>query len=509
MANISYRESHKYKSKGAEYESYYKNKAWQRFLWSREQKIILKILEKHFKGRDVHLLDFACGTGRITELLENRVKTSTGIDVSGPMLAVARRKLKRTEIIETDITAENVLKPRKFNLITAFRFFLNAEPELRSAAIRAIAELLDEDGYFVFNDHQNSGSPWIKIRHEHYRKKNPEATFNVMSIEQMKNLAEEAGLEIIKIYPVGFFHPPKVPVLFQLNHVIDWAASKFNFLTRFSENPIAVCRRKKNFNSDTPIASKKSMETVGDIIRKTGEPGRLAIEAAKASMAFDIGKDCCLFYVPNVVNFDAKAGVLEYERLNGLVTLLDMAARKDERVIELLRKAGQALAVIHEKLVLPDQMKYELPAEWMTSPEENVFIHGDFAGFNLCFDESAGRLVILDWSSAPLLGRNATYGSRFFDIIWFVIFIFYGAPRRCLFNWDAPAMANAFLAGYAEHRPEIIPRLSGDFKPLMRRYYRKKVWYLAKQRSCYKAARYLLYQLLIYPRFARYRPGHG
>ena len=251
------------------------------------------------------------------------------------------------------------------------------------------------------------------------------------------------------------------------------------------------------------------MEIVGEIIRKTGKPETLVIEAAKASAAFDIGKDCGLFYVPKVVNFDAKTGVLEFERLNSLVTLLDMAARKDERVFELLKKAGQALAVVHEKLVLPEEMKYELPPEWMTSPGDNVFIHGDFAGFNLCFDESSDRLVILDWSSAPLLGRNVTYGSRFFDIIWLVIFLFYGAPRRCLFNWDAPAMANAFLSGYTERNPEIIQRLSGDFKPLMRRYYRKTVWYLAKQRSWYKAARYLLYQFMIYPGFARYHPGHS
>src|SRR4030042_232950 len=251
------------------------------------------------------------------------------------------------------------------------------------------------------------------------------------------------------------------------------------------------------------------MEIVGDIIRKNAEPGMLAIEAAKASKAYDIGKDCGLFYVPKIVNFDAQTGVLEFERLNGLVTLLDMAARKDERLLELLKKAGQALAIIHEKRVCPREMKHELPAEWTAYPDENVYIHGDFAGFNLCFDESFGRLVVLDWSSAPLLGRNITYGSRFFDIIWLVIFIFYGAPRRCLFNCDAQGMANAFLSGYAESRPEIIQRLSGDFKPLMRRYYRKTVWYLAKQRSWYKAARYLLYQFMIYPRFARYNPAHG
>lgn len=256
VAKISYRESHKYEGKGAEYEAYYQNKAWQRFLWSREQEIILRILEKYFTGKDIHLLDFACGTGRITELLENRVKTSTGIDVSGSMLAIAREKLKRTEIIETDITAENVLKPRKFNLITAFRFFLNAEPELRSAAIKAIAELLDEDGYLVFNNHQNSGSPWIKLRYTRHRKKNPEGTFNVMSIEQMKNLAEEAGLEIVEIYPAGFFNPPKVPVSYRLNRTIDWAAEKFRFMNQFSENLIAVCRLKKNPNCDNSATRK-------------------------------------------------------------------------------------------------------------------------------------------------------------------------------------------------------------------------------------------------------------
>ena len=256
VPKVSYKESHKYEAKGAEYEAYYQNKAWQRFLWSREQEIILKILEKYFTGKDVHLLDFACGTGRITEFLENRVKTSTGVDVSGSMLAIAKEKLKRTELIESDITAENILKPRKFNLITAFRFFLNAELELRSAAIKELAELLDEDGYLVFNNHQNSGSPWIKLRYAHYLKKNPEGTFNVMSIEQMKNLVKEAGLEIVEIYPTGFFNPPKIPVSFHLNRAIDWAAGKFRLMNRFSESPVAVCRKKKNHKSGASTARK-------------------------------------------------------------------------------------------------------------------------------------------------------------------------------------------------------------------------------------------------------------
>ena len=256
MAKDSYRDSHKREAKGAEYETYYQKSVWYGYLSSREHEIVLKILDKYLKGKDVHFLDFACGTGRITEFLENRVKTSTGVDVSGSMLDVAGKKLKRTELIKTDITEENILKPRKFNLITAFRFFLNAEPELRSAAIKALAELLDEDGYLVFNNHQNSGSPWIKMRNVYYRKNYPQANYTVMSVDEMAKLADQVGLEIVEICPAGFFHPPRIPVLPFLNRAIDLAVGKFKFLNRFSENAIAVCRWKKDNKSGISAAGK-------------------------------------------------------------------------------------------------------------------------------------------------------------------------------------------------------------------------------------------------------------
>jgi SAM-dependent methyltransferase len=245
-ATVSYKNSHTYAAKGVEYERHYEIQPWDRFLWSREREILLTILKKYFAGRDIHLLDFACGTGRITRFLEDRVKTSTGVDVSSSMLAIARKKLKRTEIIEADITTENILKSRKFNLITAFRFFLNAEPELRSAAITELAELLADDGCLVFNNHHSLGSPWIKLLNWRHQRKNPEGIFNVMSIERMKDLVEGAGLEIVEIYPVGFFHPPKVPVSSWVNRAIDNLACRFKCLNRFSENPIAVCRRPKS-----------------------------------------------------------------------------------------------------------------------------------------------------------------------------------------------------------------------------------------------------------------------
>jgi ubiquinone/menaquinone biosynthesis C-methylase UbiE len=238
----TYRDSHKSPDKGHVYDHNYDNIPWRRFLWSREQLILLGIIEKYLSGRDIELLDFACGTGRIACLLEQRVHSCTGVDVSPSMLAVAREKLERTEIIEADITASEVLRDRKFNLITAFRFFVNAEPTLRTAAIKALAGLLSKDGYLIFNNHQNLNCPWMRLRHWQYRRRGSQGIFNVMTVRQMHDLVESVGLEIVRICPVGFFHPPRVPVSQSLCRVIDSGLGAFKSLAHLAESPIAVCR---------------------------------------------------------------------------------------------------------------------------------------------------------------------------------------------------------------------------------------------------------------------------
>lgn len=243
------------------------------------------------------------------------------------------------------------------------------------------------------------------------------------------------------------------------------------------------------------------MEFVGNIARKTGEANLLAVEAAKASRAFEIGKDSGLFSVPKVVNFDAEAGVLEFERLSDLATLLDLAVRKDRRLPELLEKAGRALAVVHAELTLPDEMKHELPAEWMDSSERDVFIHGDFACINVCFHEPSTELVILDWSGAPMVGRTPTFGSRYFDILLFVSSLFHGAPYRSVLNWNAGKMAGMFLEGYAKAAPQVKLNKLKDHSSKICRLQRRNIWNLSRQRPPLRAAGYILCQMLMYARF--------
>jgi len=63
--------------------------------------------EEHREAQD-NSINFACGTGRITSFLEGRVRTSTSADVHTSVLEIAKEKPKRTEIIQADITAENI-----------------------------------------------------------------------------------------------------------------------------------------------------------------------------------------------------------------------------------------------------------------------------------------------------------------------------------------------------------------------------------------------------------------
>ncbi|MHC4171160.1 MAG: phosphotransferase family protein [Planctomycetota bacterium] len=250
------------------------------------------------------------------------------------------------------------------------------------------------------------------------------------------------------------------------------------------------------------------MEFVADIARKTGRASLLAVEAAKASRALEIGRDCGLFSVPRVVNFDAEAGVLEFERLRGLSTLLDLAVVKDARLPGLLGKTGQSLAAIHEKLTLPEEMKHQLPPPWMGSAGENVFIHGDFACINVCFHEPSGELVILDFSAAPMVGRTPTFGGRYFDIILLVSSLFHGAPCRRVFGWNAGGMAEVFLKGYAKVSPNTKLSTLRDYSCEMLRLQRENIRRASRERQPLSALFYTCCQMLMCTRFRSFLRKH-
>ena len=173
-ASSDYRLSHTDPTKGATYDAHYLSDPHDRILWRLEQQILSEHLDTRFRGKEIHLLDFACGTGRIAHFLEPRVTRSVGVDVSASMLDQARRKLTRTRLILADLTRQNVLAGQHFGLITAFRFFVNAEPSLRENVMGILASLLTEDGCLIFNNHHNRTMPWWTLMSSIFR--NPART---------------------------------------------------------------------------------------------------------------------------------------------------------------------------------------------------------------------------------------------------------------------------------------------------------------------------------------------
>lgn len=188
----SYRESHL--NKGCDYHNNFVSLPHRAMIWRLEQKILDRILREFFPEKPLEYLDFACGTGRILGHMVPYVQNAVGVDVSQSMLKVARSNVPDATIIEVDITREDVLKRREFDLITAFRFFPNAEPALRSGALLTLKEHLKPKGILIFNNHRNT-----RLWHDlGLRKSN-----GLMSRREVRQLLDEANMKVLKEYPLA------------------------------------------------------------------------------------------------------------------------------------------------------------------------------------------------------------------------------------------------------------------------------------------------------------------
>ena len=195
----------------SEYERFYTPGTADHAIWTHERKILTDLLARHQKHWPTcDYLDFACGTGRVIEFMESRVTTSRGIDISSEMLRLAAPKLQRTELICTDITKSDVPEA-KYDLITAFRFFLNAEPSLRLAVMRALAlRLKNAESVLVFTNHGNpfsyKGVMWPV--HRTCQLLFGRQTFgNYLTHKQIRHLLDESGLHIVERFGCGIISP--------------------------------------------------------------------------------------------------------------------------------------------------------------------------------------------------------------------------------------------------------------------------------------------------------------
>ncbi len=194
-----YRASHL--TKGVDYDAIFRDQRDLAVLWGVEQRVlrqalILATTRLHHKP---HHLDFASGTGRVLAACAPYVVSSTAVDVSESMMAVARRKAPTAEFIHADLTRENVLGDRTFGFVTAFRFFPNAGGELRADVVRALAPHVESRGLLVVNNHLHEGSLFQRIRALLGRPPG-----HLVSAEEFARIFTDSGFTLVRVWGVGF-----------------------------------------------------------------------------------------------------------------------------------------------------------------------------------------------------------------------------------------------------------------------------------------------------------------
>lgn len=199
MSTIRYTDSHK--GKGQDYHETFSPEVnpYRAMIWRLEQRALNRILHDHLESRKVAHLDFACGTGRILGHFQGQVASATGVDVSSSMMEVASKVAPGAELLEADLTERDVLGDRHFDLITAFRFFPNAEPDLRREVFLILARHLAPGGVLVFNNHKNRSS----LRRRISRLLGRESAQGTMTHAEVDALVAEARLHILEMIPLA------------------------------------------------------------------------------------------------------------------------------------------------------------------------------------------------------------------------------------------------------------------------------------------------------------------
>ena len=106
--------------------------------------------------RPRRILDLACGTGSVSEILAQQGYEVTGVDISGPMIQRARGKGESRGLhvrYEVQDAAELDLSGEPFDLCVSFFDSLNyiVEPARLERAVQRVYEHLRPGGLFIFD----------------------------------------------------------------------------------------------------------------------------------------------------------------------------------------------------------------------------------------------------------------------------------------------------------------------------------------------------------------------
>lgn len=195
-ADNDYRASHL--DKGGQYDARLAESPFDAYMSSWEREHLPRLLDR-FAPQVQRYMDFACGTGRITEQVAPRARESVGVDLSPTMIDEARRKCAATRFHLGDLTQHDP-DLGQFDLVTSFRFFGNAQSELRESALRAIVKRMTRGGHLIINSHRNPRALYALFD----RLTGGDAGEKLdLHLPKLRALLARHGLDIVALQPIG------------------------------------------------------------------------------------------------------------------------------------------------------------------------------------------------------------------------------------------------------------------------------------------------------------------
>lgn len=229
----------------AEYDAAYSTPTYHTHVWGMQKPWLRGVFTTlRAATPTLKYLDFACGSGRIIAAVEDLVSEAIGVDISASMLASARVRLPHVSFREVDILTAPDSIDHDYDVITAFRFFLNTEPEMRRAIMTDLAgRLRDSRSRLIFNIH---GNPYSYLGLRSLLTDAGRTENRMMHYSETRRLAEAAGLEIeawtgFGLMPRWFFG--RRHLIGPMTAVDRWAVDH-RWLRGISRDLVFICRRK-------------------------------------------------------------------------------------------------------------------------------------------------------------------------------------------------------------------------------------------------------------------------
>jgi hypothetical protein len=162
------------------------------------------------------------------------------------MLKIARESLPEVKFYQADITRENIFN-KKFKIITAFRFLLNAQPELREQCLGYFYDHLCDDGVLIVNNHLRYASAKGRLiallqRSGIWQER------NYLKDAEFKSIMEKHGFKISKVFSFCLIPGSQSlpPVSDKLQARLEKMFCRFLKLQKYAEQSVYICKKNKN-----------------------------------------------------------------------------------------------------------------------------------------------------------------------------------------------------------------------------------------------------------------------